>query len=80
MHVALGLVLLVQPNRVLDSFDHLAFAYDDQDPKNWHTDVVAFNHYWGWYDEMCIRDRLRSWLTSNSKRVYITGEPCPGTG
>jgi beta-galactosidase len=26
-----------------------ASNHDDQDPKNWHTDVVAFNRYFGWY-------------------------------
>jgi len=23
----------------------------ESDPKNWHTDVIAFNHYAGWYSE-----------------------------
>lgn len=27
-----------------------ASNHEDKDPKNWHTDVVAFNRYWGWYD------------------------------
>ncbi len=26
-----------------------ASNHDDADPKNWHTDVVAFNRYFGWY-------------------------------
>ncbi len=26
-----------------------ASNHDDADPKNWHTDVVAFNRYYGWY-------------------------------
>ena len=26
-----------------------ASSHDDADPKNWHTDVVAFNRYFGWY-------------------------------
>jgi len=26
-----------------------ASDHDDADPKNWHTDVVAFNRYFGWY-------------------------------
>jgi beta-galactosidase len=30
------------------------------DPKNWHTDVVAFNHYAGWY--VGDYDSLGAWL------------------
>ncbi|MFZ1056898.1 MAG: glycoside hydrolase family 2 TIM barrel-domain containing protein, partial [Opitutaceae bacterium] len=26
-----------------------ASNHNDADPKNWHTDVVAFNRYYGWY-------------------------------
>ena len=26
-----------------------ASNHDNADPKNWHTDVVAFNRYFGWY-------------------------------
>jgi beta-galactosidase len=26
-----------------------ASDHDNADPKNWHTDVVAFNRYFGWY-------------------------------
>jgi len=26
-----------------------ASDHDNADPKNWHTDVVAFNRYYGWY-------------------------------
>ncbi|HMD59947.1 MAG TPA: glycoside hydrolase family 2 TIM barrel-domain containing protein, partial [Opitutaceae bacterium] len=26
-----------------------ASSHDNADPKNWHTDVVAFNRYFGWY-------------------------------
>jgi beta-galactosidase len=26
-----------------------ASNHDNADPKNWHTDVVAFNRYYGWY-------------------------------
>src|SRR5271157_2817529 len=26
-----------------------ASSHDNADPRNWHTDVVAFNRYFGWY-------------------------------
>jgi beta-galactosidase len=28
-----------------------ASNHDARDPKNWHTDVVAFNRYYGWYSK-----------------------------
>jgi beta-galactosidase len=37
-----------------------ASNHDASDPKNWHTDVVAFNRYYGWY-RGSIAD-FASWL------------------
>jgi beta-galactosidase len=32
-----------------DRLSTYASNHDAADPKNWHTDVVAFNRYYGWY-------------------------------
>jgi len=37
-----------------------ASNHDAKDPKNWHTDVVAFNRYYGWYSRSV--DDFRDWL------------------
>ncbi len=40
-----GLVRQEDPARLSTYASH----HDNADPRNWHTDVVAFNRYFGWY-------------------------------
>ncbi len=49
-----------------------ASNHGSNDPKNWHTDVVDFNRYFGWYTEAGKLGEFAGWL-DQTRRDYPRG-------